>query len=90
MQRFRTGVTRQLTAVALTLFLTGCNDAAVEAPPPRTVRVMEANPQEMLLSAQASGQIEARYTSAVGFLVSGRVISRTVDIGAMVKGGVRQ
>jgi RND family efflux transporter MFP subunit len=87
MLTFRTGVTCQLAAVAFTLFLSGCNDATVEAPPPRTVRVMEANPAEMLLSAQASGQIEARYTSAVGFLVSGRLISRNVDIGAMVKVG---
>jgi RND family efflux transporter MFP subunit len=87
MQTFRTGVTCQLAAVALTLFLHGCNEAKVEVPPPRTVRVVEANPQEMLLSAQASGQIEARYTSDVGFLVSGRLISRNVDVGAMVKVG---
>lgn len=87
MLTFRIGVTCQLAAVAFTLFLYGCSEEKVEAPPPRTVRVMEANPQEMLLSAQASGQIEARYTSSVGFLVSGRLISRNVDVGAMVAVG---
>lgn len=87
MLRFWSGIPCRLTAVALTLFLHGCTEEKAEVPPPRAVRVMEANPQEMLLSAQASGQIEARYTSDVGFLVSGRLISRNVDVGAMVKVG---
>lgn len=77
----------RFTAIALVLFLHGCSDEKIEVAPPRTVRAMEANPQAMLMSAQASGKIEARFTSDVGFLVSGRLISRNVDVGAVVKVG---
>lgn len=87
MRLLPTGAWRPLSVAAAALFLYGCTEEKVEAPPPRAVRVIEAEPQEMLLSAEASGQIEARYTSNVGFLVSGRLISRSVDVGALVKTG---
>lgn len=36
---------------------------------------------------QASGTIQSRYNANVGFLVSGRLIERSVDIGTLVKKG---
>ena len=37
--------------------------------------------------AQGAGRVQSRYVSEVGFEVGGRVISRDVDIGAIVKKG---
>ena len=37
--------------------------------------------------AEGAGRIQSRYVSQVGFEVGGRVVSRDVDIGAIVKKG---
>lgn len=55
--------------------------------PPRPARVVEISPHDVAFSTRASGQIQARYVSNVGFLVSGRLISRNVDVGADIKAG---
>lgn len=75
--------------VPLLLLVTSCSDDERSAPPPapRAVRVIEADPRSTELAAQASGRIQARYTSNVGFLVAGRLIAREVDLGAIVKPG---
>src|SRR5690242_6719790 len=56
-------------------------------PPPRMVRVVEVHLKAAELGGEASGIIESRYSAQVGFLVGGRLISRSVDIGSMVKQG---
>lgn len=56
-------------------------------PPPRMVRVVEVHLKAAELGGEASGIIESRYSAQVGFLVGGRLISRAVDIGAIVKKG---
>lgn len=73
--------------LTLAVGLGGCTEEHAAAPQSRAVRVIQANPQETFASTEASGQIEARYVSNVGFLVSGRLISRNVDVGAVVKAG---
>lgn len=67
----------------------GCTpeDENNEAPPPRAVRVLEIDPQQVPLAAEATGRIEARNTASVGFLVAGRLVERSVDTGATVKAG---
>src|SRR5690606_23430407 len=51
------------------------------------VLVVEAEPQKMVFSGEAAGQIQARFTSSVGFLVTGRLTTRNVDVGKVVKTG---
>ena len=70
------------------LLLAACTEERHPTPAlPRAVRVIEADPRAIGHSAQASGQIQPRYTSNVGFLVAGRLVSRNVDLGAVVKTG---
>ena len=78
---------RLLAAGALALLLAACQEQAAEAPPPRTARVIEIEPAELPLQGEGSGQVAARYTTSVGFLIGGRMISRNVDVGAAVKSG---
>ncbi|WP_157019526.1 efflux RND transporter periplasmic adaptor subunit [Mesorhizobium xinjiangense] len=71
------------------LVAAGCSEQEEAAPaPPRAVRVMEINPAESpLASVEGTGRIEARTTSDVGFLVTGRLIERRIDTGDVVKTG---
>jgi RND family efflux transporter MFP subunit len=75
-------------AVVLMAFAAAaCQPAKPEPPPPRTARVVEADPQAMPISVEGSGQIAARTTTNVGFLVDGRLMSRNVGVGDSVKAG---
>lgn len=74
--------------VAFCLWLTACDKQEASAPPPpRTVRVVTIHLANPDMGGSASGVIQARYNAQVGFLVSGRLVSRSVDIGAVVKKG---
>ncbi len=75
-----------LSALGL-LLLAGCKEEKPASAPPRPARIIEVEPHETVFSVQASGKIQARYVSNVGFLVSGRMISRNVDVGAVVASG---
>lgn len=80
-------------AVALALLggaaaiLSACTEEKPEPLPPRTVRTLLVEPKPLQLSGSGSGTIQARYVNNVGFLVSGRLLSRAVDVGAIVKLG---
>jgi len=76
-----------LIGSAIALSLAACKEDKPAPPPPRPARVVEISPHDIAFTASASGQIQARYVSNVGFLVSGRLISRNVDIGANVTAG---
>lgn len=79
---------RSLLAVALiSLGAAACQPEASDPPPPRTARVVEVDPQEVPITVDGSGQVAARYTSNVGFLVDGRLQSRALDVGSVVKDG---
>jgi RND family efflux transporter MFP subunit len=76
-----------LAVLLLPFALAGCQPEEPVTAPPRAVRVIEADPQEVPFVAEGSGTIEARTTVNVGFLVDGRMQSRDVDIGSIVKVG---
>ncbi len=79
---------RSLLAIALlSLGAAACQPEASDPPPPRTARVVEVDPKEVPITVDGSGQVAARNTSNVGFLVAGRMDSRAVDVGAVVKSG---
>ena len=67
--------------------LTGCSEPQASPPKPRPVRFVTVKREEHKPVIQGSGQVKARYVSAVGFLISGRVVSRVVDVGSGVKRG---
>jgi len=70
------------------LCLAGCSEEKTAEPAgPRPARTVTVSPTKLGLVAQGAGTIQARYVSQVGFEVAGRLISRDVDVGAIVKKG---
>jgi RND family efflux transporter MFP subunit len=51
------------------------------------VRVVKVELKASELGGYASGVIESRYSTQIGFLVGGRLIERKVDVGTLVKKG---
>lgn len=73
--------------LTMLVMLAGCSEPQASPPKPRPVRFVTVKRQDANLVIQGSGQVSARYVSAVGFLVGGRLVSRAVDVGAAVKTG---
>src|SRR5215510_14006894 len=69
------------------LALGGCSDVAPKTPEVRPVRTIVVDPRPIEDDRRAVGEIRARYESDLGFRVSGKVVSRTVDVGFIVKKG---
>jgi len=70
------------------VYLAGCSEEKTAAPAaPRPARIVVVTPHKLTLVAQGAGRIQSRYVSRVGFEVGGRLISRDVDVGAVVKKG---
>jgi hypothetical protein len=68
--------------------LAGCSNEKAEAPAiARPARVVIATPHKFATVAQGAGVVGSRYVSQVGFEVGGRLISRDVDVGALVRKG---
>lgn len=81
---------RQLTlslAFLSGLALAGCEDAPPPSVEVRPVRTIVVDPKPIEDDRQAVGEIKARQESDLGFRVSGKVVSRTVDVGNTVKSG---
>jgi RND family efflux transporter MFP subunit len=76
-----------LLACASALALAACQEQRVEAPEIRAVRTMVADPRLLPDDRRAIGEIRPRHESELGFLVSGKVVQRAVDVGALVKRG---
>jgi RND family efflux transporter MFP subunit len=77
-----------LSACVACLGLAGCSEEEVAAPAaPRPARIVVVTPHKLALVAQGAGRIQSRYVSEVGFEVGGRLVSRDVDTGAIVKKG---
>jgi RND family efflux transporter MFP subunit len=70
------------------LSLAGCSEERTATPTAvRPVRTIVVEPHKLAVVAEGAGRIHARYVSQVGFEASGRLISRNVDVGAVVKHG---
>ena len=76
-----------MVVASLGLVLAGCSEEKPAPPPPRLVRTIVVEEKPLVLSAEGAGTIQARYVNNIGFLVSGRVLTRNVDVGASVKQG---
>ncbi|MDH0749448.1 efflux RND transporter periplasmic adaptor subunit [Pseudomonas sp. GD03842] len=69
------------------LLLSGCGKEEAPPEPVRPVLFMEVKPQAEENLGRFAGNIAARYESTLGFRVSGRIASRSVDVGAEVEKG---
>lgn len=62
-------------------------ETAAAPPPPRPVLYMKVAPHTTQTVAAFAGLVEPRYQTALGFRVGGRIVSRHVDVGDVVKQG---
>ena len=53
----------------------------------RPVKVVRVHQQLAGQTAYGTGEIRARYDTALGFLVGGRIIERSAEVGKIVKAG---
>ena len=79
----------RLLLVGLLGVLPACGEqqAAPKGPEVRPVRTTVVDPKPIDDDRRAVGEVKARYESDLGFRVSGKVISRPVDVGVSVKKG---
>lgn len=78
---------RTMLMLGAALAAAGCSEAAPREPEVRAVRTMTADPKPIADDRRAIGEVRPRYESELGFLVSGKVAARLVDVGALVKRG---
>lgn len=79
---------RRLPAAALVLaLLAGCSRSEAPAQDVRPVRAMTLSAGSVGSSAEFSGDVRPRYESQLGFRVGGKISSRRVDVGTVVKRG---
>lgn len=78
-----------LCACIAYLSLAGCKEEQKSEAPAvaRPARIAVVTPHNVALAAQGAGRIEARYVSEAGFEVGGRLVTRDVDTGDVVKKG---
>ena len=69
------------------VLLGACQEPQQQAPEIRAVRTMVADPKPIPDDRRAIGEIRPRHESELGFLVSGKIVLRAVDVGALVKRG---
>jgi RND family efflux transporter MFP subunit len=69
------------------VYLAGCKGENTMPAAVRPARVVVVTPHQLGLTAEGAGLIKSRYESPVGFEVGGRLVSRYVDVGAVVTKG---
>ncbi|VIO65251.1 Multidrug resistance protein MdtE [Bradyrhizobium ivorense] len=75
-------------AVLAGVALSGCNDRAAQTATRATlVRTTIVQPRDRQASLTLTGEIQARFRADLSFRVNGRVVARTVDVGAHVNKG---
>lgn len=78
---------RELLVPALLLALVGCNQPEVRAPEVRPVRTVVVDPKPIEDDRSAIGEISPRQETDIAFRVAGKLVSRLVDVGAVVAAG---
>jgi len=73
--------------VVLAVLLSACSDDPPPPEPVRPVLSVQAAARDQQQLGRFAGNIEARYTSTLGFRVSGRIAKRAVDVGDRVAAG---
>jgi RND family efflux transporter MFP subunit len=65
----------------------GCGEVAERPREIKVVRTVTADPQPIADDRRAVGEVRPRYESELGFRIAGKVVSRKVDVGALVRKG---
>lgn len=76
-----------LVALSLPVVLGACKPEAKPAPQPRAVNVVKAGEADALFGNSYSGDVRARYETALGFRVGGKITERLVEVGDTVRKG---
>ncbi|NVD72498.1 efflux RND transporter periplasmic adaptor subunit [Duganella sp. BJB1802] len=82
---------RQISPILITVLaaaaLAGCSKPAEKTEDIRPVRAMVLTSSDVDVNAEFSGEVRARVESRLGFRVGGKIVSRKVDVGTLVKHG---
>lgn len=73
--------------MVLSVALSACSKPAGKTEDIRPVRVMVLASSDVDVNAEFSGEVRARVESRLGFRVGGKIVSRKVDVGTLVKHG---
>ena len=73
--------------VLAALQLTACEKPVQKTVDIRPVRVIEVVAQGVVQSAEFAGEVRPRVESRLGFRVGGKILSRKIDVGSVVKRG---
>ncbi|WP_228892478.1 efflux RND transporter periplasmic adaptor subunit [Pseudoduganella aquatica] len=76
-----------LTLCAAAVLLAGCGKPAEKTEDIRPVRAIVLQSSDIDVNAEFSGEVRARVESRLGFRVPGKIVSRSVDVGSVVKKG---
>lgn len=74
-------------AMAVPFFIVGCSKPVEKVEEVRPVRVVRLAADNVDVAAEFSGDVRARVESRLGFRVGGKIVSRKVDVGSIVKRG---
>ena len=75
-----------INSVCLAL-LSACKQTPEETAAPRPVWVMTVGESGQSTAASYTGEVKSRYESNIGFRIGGKIISRAVNVGDLVKKG---
>lgn len=76
-----------LIALLMAATLSACSKPAEKTEDIRPVRAIVLSSSDVDVNAEFSGEVRARVESRLGFRVAGKIVSRKVDVGALVKRG---
>ncbi|MBP1202187.1 RND family efflux transporter MFP subunit [Duganella sp. 1411] len=76
-----------LIALLMAATLSACSKPAEKTEDIRPVRAIVLSSSDVDVNAEFSGEVRARVESRLGFRVAGKIVSRKVDVGALVKKG---
>lgn len=85
--RLASAPTATALPVLILLLLAACGKPAPQAEAVRPVRAMVLTASNTDIKAEFSGDVRARVESRLGFRVGGKITSRKVDVGTLVKRG---
>ena len=74
-------------SVGMALLLAGCQEEKRTAEPPRPVKTLIAKPGLIGEEVVLTGEVQPNIETDLGFRIGGRVVRRTVDVGASVDKG---
>jgi RND family efflux transporter MFP subunit len=78
-------MTARFILIMIVVLMAACEKPPSPANPPRPALVMIVGKTDTSSAMILVGEVRPRYESAQGFRISGKIIERKVDVGAMVK-----